>query len=204
MKWSTFLKWAVPIGAVAAAPFTLGGSLLGLGAGGAGAGLGAGLTSLGAGLTTVGGTAAATGGLMSGATLLGLGGLGTNLATGLYGAHTQASAAQRAAASQIAAAKYAADREAEAQATQLKFLQDQEAARRKDALDTQNLNLKEYNQQGATDMEMFNRRQARLTPYRNVGEAGAMTMAQLMGLDPRVINRAYVPQPFVPVTGLTA
>lgn len=80
MKW---WKWAVPLAAAVAAPFTFGGSLAGMfGAGGAAAATG-GATAGGLTLGQLAGYGALTGGIQA--------------ATGIYGAHAQSSAANKAA-----------------------------------------------------------------------------------------------------------
>lgn len=195
MKWSSFLKWAVPIGAAVAAPFTFGGSLLGLGSGAGWAASQVGnvaSAALGAGATHAG---------ISGATLLGLAGLGANVGTNIYANRTQSRAAQIAADREAEAAKFAAERQAQSEAAQLDFLKEQEAQRKLEAARTQQLNLNAANVEGQRQSDMYNRREGNLTPYRNIGEGAATVLGDLIGLPAGMTRRAYTPLPYTPISG---
>lgn len=93
------------------------------------------------------------------ATLIaGLGSAGAAAGAGIYGAHKQASSANK-----------AADLEAKGSAQQLAFLQQQEQQRRAEHARTEALNLDQYTQQ-----------QARVAPFRQTGTQAVTTLGQML------------------------
>lgn len=173
--WAKIVTAAAPVVAAHFVPglgplvdsaLTLGGSTAGVGAtaaGTAGTAAGAAGTAAGvAGVTAPAIVAGAGGGsFLTGATLASLAGTGASAVTGILGNRSAAHANEAATNAQLTASQQAAELEAKANADQLSFLKEQEAARKAEWEKTQALNLDQYNQA-----------LARLAPYRGIGLAG--------------------------------
>lgn len=93
-----------------------------------------------------------------------------NAGLGIYTANKNANLTTQNLAAQTAAEKYAADLQAKSAAEQLAFLKEQEANRKAEFDKTQALNLDQYNQG-----------QARLAPYRQMGQSALNMFSRPIG-----------------------
>jgi hypothetical protein len=196
-------------GALAAGIGGLGGgaSAAGAASGAGGAGAGAGTlasTTLGSGFIpgvglASGTTAAAVGGAAGGggltlADIFGMAkpspwqiaspliGQGIGALTNIWGANQQTDAANQAAAAQAAAAKYQADKIAEAAAAALQFQKDEAAQTQKNWLATNNANYDQWLAGANFDYGKYKTQYDNLAPYRGIGAGATQTIAGLLGV----------------------
>lgn len=171
--WAKIATGAAPIAAAMLIPgvreATLGnlGSLFGVG-GTAAAPTAAAGTTLGTAGTTAavgGGGAFTLGNIMRYGVPAGL-----QTATNIYGARTQANAANDAARYQTEAANHAADVQAQAAKDALEFQKTTEATRKA-----------EFDRTEAENLRRFTEAQGRLTPYRNMGLGALMQLRRPIG-----------------------
>ena len=126
-------------------------------------------------------------------------GAGATAAASAYGAHKQASTAEKTSQWQIDAANESARLQKEASDQSLAFLKQQDALDRADAEVKRKSVWESDEWTRKMDVGRYNTRTSNLQPYLGMGNASLGTLANKMGFTPSQTATTWQPQPYQPL-----